>query len=112
MRSRIIYKSLFEIKLLHHYFLDKGEEIWDAMAPEDRDLMEEKYDIRDILEITPTPDCNTILNSHNCIFKQTSSGIRLGIKAKPVDTASQEFIPFIPLENDLSFRFLIRLKKL
>jgi hypothetical protein len=110
MSLHIIYKNLFEIKLFHHYFLDKGEEIWDAMEQEEKDKIEALYDIRDIFEIIPTPDCINVLESHYCIFKNTSSGILVGIKAKPDKIQPLHFNPFVPLSKDLTFRFLIRLK--
>ena len=112
MSQLLIYKNLFEIKILHHYFLDKGEEVWDSMNQEDKDTMEAKYDIRNILEITPTMDCTNVLSSHNCIFKPTSGGILVGIKAKSDDVHPDEFKPYIPLSENLTFRFLIQLKDL
>ena len=110
MSLNIIYKNLFEIRLLNHYFLDKGEEIWDSMDQEEKDKMEASYDIRDIFDITPTPDCFNTLQSHCCIFKNTSSGIVVGIKAKPDEIEPEKFNSFIPLHKDLTFRFLIRTK--
>jgi hypothetical protein len=112
MSLHIIYKNLFDIKLLHHFFLDKGIETWDTMTQEEKDKIEAKYDIRDIFEITPTPDCNKVLRAHNCVFKNTSAGILVGIKAKPNELEPGKFKPFISLHKDLTFRFLIRLKDL
>ena len=72
MSQSIIYKSLFEVKVRHHYFLNKGEQVWDSMSVDDKDSMEAKFDVREILDITPTTDCNKALNAHSCVFRKTS----------------------------------------
>jgi hypothetical protein len=110
MSFRIIYKTLFEIRILHHFFLNKGEALWDSMSPDERDKMLELTDLRDFFEIQPTSECSQILSSHSCIFKQTSSGVIVGIKAEPDEDDPDNFLPFIPLGNDVILRFIIRLK--
>jgi len=112
MSFRIIYKNLFEINLLHHFFLDKGEEAYDTMSQEDKEKVELTYDIRELLEITPTPDCRKALSARYCLFKLTPKGILVGIKAKPDELQPDKFNPFAPLDEDLTFRFMIRLKDL
>lgn len=110
MSQSILYKSLFEVKIRHHYFLNKGEHTWDSMSQEDKDSQEEKFDVRDILDITPTTDCIKALNAHNCVFRKTSSGIIVGIKAL-VDVANAgKFKPFVTLNDNETFRFLVKLK--
>jgi hypothetical protein len=110
MGFRIIFKNLLEIKLLHHYFLDKGIVRYDTMSPEEKDKLEEKYDIRNILDITPTGDSMNLLSAHRCVYKSTPMGILVGIKAEPDDLLPGIFNPFISMEDDLSLRFILRLK--
>lgn len=109
MSQTIIYKSLFEVKIRHHYFLNKGEKEWDSMNTEEKDNQEEKFDVREILDITPTLDCNKLLNAHNCVFRKTATGILIGIKAKPDPATPGKFKPFVSLSNE-TFRFAIKLK--
>jgi hypothetical protein len=110
MSQTLLYKSLFEIKLLHHFFLNKGEQAWDTMNQEEKDNILAKSDIREIFDITPTLDCQKELNSHSCIFKSTSTGLLVGIKAEPDQLNPGKFKSFIPLAENLTFRFLLNLK--
>jgi hypothetical protein len=110
MSFHIVYKNLFDIQLLHHYFLDKGEEIYDALSEDEKDSIEEKYDIREILEVVPTSDCRKVLTDHECVFKNTSTGILVGIKAKPDELQPQLFNPFIAPMQDVTLRFQVRIK--
>jgi hypothetical protein len=110
MSQILLYKSLFEVNILHHFFVNKGEQEWDKMSQEDKDRMESNYDIREIFDITPTLDCTKALSAHNCIFKRTSTGILVGIKAKPDELNSGKFNSFVPLADNLTFRFMVTLK--
>ncbi|MFA5326296.1 MAG: hypothetical protein WC384_00765 [Prolixibacteraceae bacterium] len=110
MSQSIIYKSLFEVKIRHHYFLNKGEQAWDSMNQEDKDSQEATFDVREILDITPTSDCTKALKAHSCVFKNTSSGIIVGIKATADAANVGKFKPFVPLDDKQSFRFLVKLK--
>ncbi len=113
MSSSIIYKTLFEVKILHHYFLNKGLLLWDKMTnQEEKDEIESNYDIRGVLEIKPSSDCKKILDNYNCIFRRTSFGISICIKAKTNNKQPIRFTPLKPLDKDLTFRFLIRLNDL
>ena len=112
MSQNLLYKSLFEVNILHHFFLNKGEQAYDTMNQEDKDNIEAKYDVRDIFDITPTLDSTKALISHSCIFKRTSKGILVGIMAKPNQLNPGKFNSFIPLADHLTFRFLVRLKDL
>jgi hypothetical protein len=105
---RIAYKDLFEIQLLHHYFLDKGEENYDGLDEDEKDSIQEKYDVREFFEITPTIECQKLLNDHQCVYKNTSTGILIGIKAIPDEVQPNLFIPFNPPGPEVTFRFLIR----
>lgn len=112
MSQILLYKNLFEVNILHHFFLNKGEQEWDKMSQDDKDKMLSNYDIREIFDITPTPESTKSLSAHNCIFKKTTSGIFVGIKAKPDQVNTGKFNSFVPLADHLTFRFLLRLKDL
>lgn len=112
MSQILLYKSLFEVNILHHFFLNKGEQEWDKMSQEDKDRMESKFDIREIFDITPTQESTKALSSHSCIFKRTATGILVGIKAKPDELNPGKFNSFVPLTDNLTFRFLVKLKDL
>lgn len=110
MSFHIIYKDLFKINLLHHYFLNKGEEAYDAMDQKDKEKADLLYDAREILEIIPTDDCQDLLDAHQCLFKATKTGVLVGIKAARDKILPDKFNPSSTLSDDLIFRFLIRNK--
>ncbi len=110
MSQSLIYKSLFEVKVRHHYFLNKGEQEWDSMNQEDKDKLEAKFDIREVLDITPTSDCTRALHAHNCVFKRTSAGIIVGIKSIADEFNAGKFKAFVSLSETQTFRFLVKLK--
>lgn len=110
MSISITYGILFEVKIIHHFFLNKGENAYDAMSDADKANMMLKYDVREIFEIVPTEECSKILSAHNCIFKNTSTGIIIGLRAESDGQEPPKFKPFTTLADDLMFTFLIRLR--
>jgi hypothetical protein len=69
-----------------------------------------KYDVREFLDITPTAECRKNLERHHCIFKQSSTGIIVGMKAESNELEPLKFKPFHDLDDDLAFTFLLDLK--
>jgi hypothetical protein len=112
MSITITYGILFEIKIMHHYFLNKGKEFFDRMSDTDKTKMMLKYDARDIFEIKPTEECSKILNACNCIFKPTSTGILVGFRAESNGLLPPKFKPFKSLADNAIFTFLIKLHDL
>jgi hypothetical protein len=110
MSRRILYENLFELKILHHFFLDKGEVRWDEMSAADQDKLIALYDIREFFEITPTPECRQALFSHHCTVKNTNDGIRVGIKSVPDELQHGKFKAVTPPAAGLTFRFTVRRK--
>jgi len=110
MGFKIIYKNLFEVKLLHHYFLNKGAVGYDAMDPEQKTIMEAQYDSRGIFQIIPTNECTSLLRAHNALFRSTPSGFMVGIKSVADEILPGVFNPFIKPADELTFRFLLRMK--
>jgi hypothetical protein len=97
------YKRLFEVRLLHHYWLDDGSTGFDFIADstkKDKRLL--NYDIRPILSCAPTKKTETLLRGLACVFKETPLGFIVAtpeLNAIPVDT---EF-SFVVSVQDSSF---------
>jgi hypothetical protein len=77
MAERIVnsYKRLFEVRLLHHYWLDEGAVTFDAILPDtlrQRRLL--TYDARTFFAIEPTPATAKLLSGLSCVFKATGIG--------------------------------------
>lgn len=105
----ITYKTLFEVRLLHHYHLDKCGEgndyvLFDLAGNTVQEEALRKYDIASFLEIEPTATCVALLRKHHCIFRR--QGDRLIIAAKvQFDEGLNLYKPFVPLADDLAFTF-------
>lgn len=69
------YKRLFEIRLLHHYWLDDGLDLFDNLMPltrrENRLLT---YDRRPFLNIQPTATTAAVIKGLQCVYKDTALG--------------------------------------
>lgn len=92
------YKRLFEIRLLHHYWLDEGKTVFDQLAQEQREKRLLSYDMRSFLEITPTATTEKAFNGLGCIYKNTALGCMVAV-------ADRTIIP-----DDAMFEFMIKVK--
>jgi hypothetical protein len=71
--------SLFEVRLLHHYWLDDGAAIFDALVSAEQAERLLTYDVRPLFEVAPTPSTQTLLANLRCIFKPTGSGFIVAV---------------------------------
>ncbi|MFC3443796.1 hypothetical protein ACFOKF_21840 [Sphingobium rhizovicinum] len=79
-RSTTPYQRLFTVRLLHHYWLDDGATLFDAMASaSQRDVRLLNYDIRPILKVAPTPDTERLIVGSGCVFKPLGLGFVVGV---------------------------------
>lgn len=78
-QAKITYKRLFEIRIIHHYYLDEGSTDF-ASLPEDvqTDRLLNGYDVRRFFDLQPTPDTEKQLKGLSCTFKQTALGCLVG----------------------------------
>jgi len=107
MSNSVIYRTLFEVKLLHHYFLNKGAEVYDTITKEtDKLKLFSNYDISEFLEIEPTHTCKKLLKQHRCIFKQTPSGFIIGIRSIKKDNGS--YTPLLKPVGSCCFSFIVK----
>lgn len=105
----ITYKPLFEVRLLHHYHLDKagaGSDytLFDLATAPEQEKIKSRYDIASFLQIAPTAACADILKKHQCIFRRLEDHILILAKVQ-FDTDLGKYVPFVPLADDLCFSF-------
>ena len=106
MSYSIKYKELFSVKILHQYFLDKGS-VKFSMMPEQEQLKQLKnYNFQLAINIVPTAKTFQQLNGHKLIFKTHDTGFTVCSKVSELDDKE----PFIALDEDLFFTFLIEIK--
>lgn len=91
---RIGYTRLFDVRLLHHYWLDDGATVFDAIADEavktNRLLA---YDVRRILDVDPSAATVAAIKGLRGVFRMTGAGFLVAV---PDDT-------IVPLDTTLEF---------
>jgi hypothetical protein len=73
------YRRLFEVRILHHYWLDEGVTLFDGFAEDVRNLKLLKYNISNILSVYPTPGTKNLLNTLKAVARQTGTGLVVAI---------------------------------
>jgi len=89
------YRTLFQVRLLHHYWLDEGATVFDLIAdPAKRDTRLLTYDVRKLLTIEPTRATSRTLAGLRCVFKPTTLGcvVAAPAGAKLPTDAAFEFV--------------------
>lgn len=113
MGFSITYKTLFEVRLCHHYFLDKGAagqdyRLFDLATPEHQANAMLTYDSRNFLRIQPTEACAALLRQYKCVYRQLADKLTVAISAV-WDEDALMFRPEVPLDNSLSLCFGIQI---
>lgn len=84
------YKRLFEIRILHHYWLDDGATVFDLISTqEQRDKRLLSYDMRQFLSVSPTALASKSLRGLKCVYKNTALGCVVAVpqdEVVPVET--------------------------
>ncbi len=110
MAVTITFPILFEVKIFHHYFLNRGETAFESMSAGEKAEMMLKYDVRDFFEIVPTSACQKVLDDHHGVFRATSQGFIVGIRAEKAENNPGKWMPFHILAPEQEFTFLLRMK--
>ena len=97
------YQLLFEVTLLHNYFLNNGEETFASMTNADKEKMLQQFDTNAFTTITPTLETHIVLKNYKMLFKKNKTGFGVYIKVK------DELDPFIKVPIDLNLNFLIKI---
>ncbi len=105
MSFAVTYGLLFEVTLLHNYFLNSGEETFASMSTSGKQKMLQSFNTDSFAAITPTLETNTVLKNYKMVYKKTKTGFSVYIKVKETD----ELDPFIKVPKDLNLNFLIKL---
>lgn len=98
------YKRLFEVRLLHHYWLDEGATLFDAIpdtAKKERRLL--NYDVRPFLSVVPTAATEQRLKGLRCVFRATALGLVVAVRAA-VEIPDDTVFDFVVLSGS---RFVI-----
>lgn len=93
------YERLFEIHLLHHYWLDEGSTVFDLIPSQTkRDDRLLSYDMRTFLSMAPAAGSAKILKGSNGVYKNTALGCIVGVPINAI------------LPEDTNFEFIVTVK--
>lgn len=93
---RIGYTRLFEVRLLHHYWLDEGAKVFDAIADDavkSRRLL--TYDVRRVLAVEPSATTAAAIAGLRGVFRMTGLGFLVAVPDDAVvdlDAAFEFFV--------------------
>lgn len=106
MTFSVKYKPLFTVKIIHNFFLNKGTSEFAGMSNTDKEKQLLFYNVSNFFTIQPTVLCRQKLDGHRLVFR--NSGDEIAVWYKVNESAENE--PFIELDDNLNFTFLMKLK--
>jgi hypothetical protein len=68
------YQRLFEVRILHHYWLDEGAVIFDSLDENSRNKKLLNYNISGSITIKPTPRTADLMRNIRAVARQTGIG--------------------------------------
>lgn len=116
--SSIIFKRLFEIQILHDYFLttDEGISFFDMGKEDKKGLIAKKltrgiYNINDFFEIEPLNNTETRISEYKLIVKNTALGILVGVEVDVESNAGEPvYKPRFEMDKNINLTFSIKPK--
>ena len=105
MTFSITYKPLFEVKILHHYFLDRGNADFFSMNEEQKKKQLADFDLSSVFATIPSAETHRKLAGHQLVFKTTNTGFTVWVRVSEESDTS----PLITLDDTLELTFLLKL---
>ncbi|MCD2449912.1 hypothetical protein GO003_005875 [Methylicorpusculum oleiharenae] len=97
------YRRLFEVRVLHHYWLDQGATAFDLISvPRKKEQRLQDFDVRPLLEITPSPATRKLLKAYRAVFCKTALGFITAVPEQAVISGNTMF-EFIVTVRDKAF---------
>ncbi|GGG26342.1 hypothetical protein GCM10011344_28800 [Dokdonia pacifica] len=105
MSSTITYLPIFNLNILHNYFLDVGDtKIFDDTQ---KPANLSSYNVSEFLHITPSQDTKRVLANHKVVFKTTTDGgtcfISVDQDSKPVIDSTNVTVTLLVYSKDAFF---------
>jgi hypothetical protein len=102
----IRYRPLFYVDVVHDYFLNRGDVVFEANADADRAALSNLYAVNDYLEIVPDETTVSTLAGQKMLFKATGTGFTVAVR---LDASAADIRPLVPPAADLKLTFALRL---
>ncbi|WP_162054739.1 hypothetical protein [Pontibacter pamirensis] len=110
----IYYKKLFEVRVLHEYYLSEDTAFPYFALPEaerksilQNRMFHKQYDINQDISILPSEDCKKLFRDYHIRFVPQKTGFFAGIR---INAGGPDFTPFIPQHQELLFSFELRIR--
>lgn len=119
MAATVKYYRLFELRILHEYFLLHDDKLTyfdlplnTQQAILEKQLLQGQYKLMEHLTIEPTAECLAILKNHRMKIGRTAVGIVVAGAGKVHKRSdnSEILLPEIPLSPYLEFTFVIKVQ--
>ncbi|MDB5269718.1 MAG: hypothetical protein JWP58_2758 [Hymenobacter sp.] len=105
------YQTLFEVHILHRYFLNVGLTDFEQ-APNDPAVkaVRQAYDVRQFLRIEPSPATQELLRNQRLLFRPTAEGFCVLMATATADTPLGPVpMPAVPFPSAADFTFFAHL---
>jgi len=117
MGLKNIYKTLFDIRILHRFFLNEGADAYvesgGGALQEQFDANRLKYNLSDFMTIQPTQRTVKMLKNYHGVFRQYKDGIKVALKQVPYPDPLPDPLPpadpFIAFDDDFFLDFTIEI---
>ncbi len=106
MSFKSIYRPLFTVQLLHHYFLDDGTTLFDS-DPLLAEKQLETYNCKNFISIIPTAETLQKSIGQKIVLKETSEGLAVYIKAEETAPNSGLYQPYVFVSQNTTLTFLL-----
>ncbi len=109
MSSTITYLPIFNLNILHNYFLDKTDKDGNIVVFNDIQKPEvlSTYNVSDFLQVIPSKSSQRILKNHRVVFKKSTNGATCFISVdqgnKPLIDITDATIDLLIYSRDPSF---------
>lgn len=89
---RVAYTRLFEVRVLHHFWLDEGDTRFDALPAAERLERLLTYDVRQIVEIAPDAATSRVIAGLGGVFRATGLGCLVAAPETALVPLDAEFV--------------------
>jgi hypothetical protein len=117
--ATIHYKRLFEVRILHDYFLARPDltSIYALNANDkleflNRRILNNQYMIWNYLDLIPSEETRNVMANYHIRLALLPAGFMVGIQVRPqLNGAGEEkYLPFIPIDDSIRLGFNLEVK--
>lgn len=99
------YKRLFEVRILHHYWLDEGQTVFDNLPESERNKKLLDYKSDQLISVSPTPKTQQLLDDLGAVAKQTGLGLVVAVPKTQIIPDDSVFVFTIEITDSAFFNY-------